>query len=60
VDAFLQGKVGFLDIPRIIRSVVERHTSGAASSLEQILSADSWARQTAHVVICEIQGASYS
>ena len=59
VDAFLHEKVGFLDIPRIIGSVVERHSSSAASSLEQILSADAWARQTAHDVICEIQGASY-
>lgn len=59
VDAFLHEKVGFLDIPRIIGSVVEKHSSRAASSLEQILSADAWARQKAHDVICEIQGASY-
>jgi 1-deoxy-D-xylulose-5-phosphate reductoisomerase len=59
VDAFLHDKVGFLDIPRIIGSVVEKHSNSAASSLEQILSADAWARQNAHDVICEIQGASY-
>ena len=59
VDAFLHEKVGFLDIPRIIGSVVEKHSSSTASSLEQILSADAWARQDAHDVICEIQGASY-
>lgn len=59
VDAFLHEKVGFLDIPRIIGSVVEKHSSRAASSLEQILAADAWARQKAHDVICEIQGASY-
>ena len=59
VDAFLHEKVGFLDIPRIIGSVVEKHSSSTASSLEQILSADAWARQNAHDVICEIQGASY-
>jgi 1-deoxy-D-xylulose-5-phosphate reductoisomerase len=59
VDAFLNEKVGFLDIPRIIASVVEGHSCSAASSLEQILSADAWARQAAHDVICEIQGASY-
>jgi 1-deoxy-D-xylulose-5-phosphate reductoisomerase len=59
VDAFLHDKVGFLDIPRIIGSVVEKHSNSAASSLEQILSADAWARQNAHNVICEIQGASY-
>jgi 1-deoxy-D-xylulose-5-phosphate reductoisomerase len=59
VEAFLQETVGFLDIPRIIASVVDRHTSTAAASLEQILSADAWARQITQDVICEIQGASY-
>ncbi len=47
VDAFLHEKVGFLDIPRIIGSVVDKHSSHKASNLEQILSADAWARQTA-------------
>ncbi len=59
VEAFLHEKVGFLDIPRIIGSVVESHSSRAACDLEQILSADAWARQTAQDVICELQGASY-
>lgn len=59
VDAFLHEKVGFLDIPRIIGSVIDKHSSRAASNLEQILSADAWARQTAQAVICELQGASY-
>lgn len=59
VEAFLHEKVGFLDIPRIIGSVVESHSSRAACDLEQILSADAWARQAAQAVICELQGASY-
>ena len=60
VEAFLQEKVGFLDIPRIIGAVVERHTTSAASSLEQILAADKWARHMAQDIIDEIQGVSYS
>lgn len=59
VEAFLHKKVGFLDIPRIIGAVVESHSCRAACDLEQILSADAWARQTAQDVICELQGASY-
>lgn len=59
VEAFLHEKIGFLDIPRTISAVVERHSNSAASNLEQILSADAWARQTAQDVICELQGASY-
>jgi 1-deoxy-D-xylulose-5-phosphate reductoisomerase len=60
VEAFLQEKIGFLDIPRIIGKVVAKHTNTVASSLDQILTADSWARQTAQNVIHEIQGASYT
>ena len=60
VEAFLQEKVAFLDIPRIISAVVEKHISSAATSLEQILAADSWARLTTQDVIHEIQGVSYA
>ncbi len=60
VEAFLLEKIGFLDIPRIIGKVVTKHTSTAASSLEPILAADAWARQTAQNVISEIQGVSYA
>lgn len=60
VEAFLQEKIGFLDISRVISAVVEKHTLQAASSLEQILFADNWARQTAQNVIHEIQGVSYA
>ena len=59
VDAFLQEKVGFLDIPRIIAAVVEKHVGSAATSLDQVLAADRWARLMAGDVIQEIQGASY-
>ena len=59
VAAFLQEEVGFLDIPRIIAAVVEKHVSSAATSLDQVLAADRWARLMARDVIQEIQGASY-
>jgi 1-deoxy-D-xylulose-5-phosphate reductoisomerase len=59
VDAFLHEKVGFLDIPRIIAAVVEEHASTAATSLDQVLAADRWAREMARDIIQELQGASY-
>jgi 1-deoxy-D-xylulose-5-phosphate reductoisomerase len=59
VDAFLQEKVRFLDIPRIIGAVIDKHESSAASSLAEILAADNWARIVASDIIDEIQGASY-
>jgi 1-deoxy-D-xylulose-5-phosphate reductoisomerase len=60
VDAFLQGKVAFLDIPRIIGAVVDEHVTSPASDLEQVLAADGWARHAAQAVICKIQGVSYA
>ncbi|MDT8443635.1 MAG: 1-deoxy-D-xylulose-5-phosphate reductoisomerase [Desulfuromonadales bacterium] len=60
VEAFLQGKIAFLDIPRIIGKVVAMHTNTKASSLEPILAADTWARQASQDVIYEIQGVSYA
>lgn len=59
VEAFLQEKVRFLDIPRIIGAVLDKHESSAATSLAEILAADSWARSVASEFILEIQGAPY-
>ncbi|MDH3454901.1 MAG: 1-deoxy-D-xylulose-5-phosphate reductoisomerase [Desulfuromonadales bacterium] len=60
VEAFLQEKIAFLDIPRIIGKVVAMHTNTTASSLKSILAADAWARQAAQGVIHDIQGVSYA
>jgi 1-deoxy-D-xylulose-5-phosphate reductoisomerase len=47
VALFLQEKIGFLDIPRLIEQVCARFTTQNTvnPSLEAILSADQWARQ---------------
>jgi 1-deoxy-D-xylulose-5-phosphate reductoisomerase len=47
VALFLQEKIGFLDIPRLIEQVCDRFTTQNTvnPSLEAILSADQWARQ---------------
>ena len=60
VDAFLQEKIRFLDIPRIIATVMEQHTVTAASGLEPVLAADAWARRLAQTVIDDLQGVSYA
>ena len=60
VDAFLQEKIAFLDIPMIIAKVVALHINTAASNLDLILAADTWARQAAQDVIQDIQGVSYA
>ncbi len=47
VSRFLADRITFLDIPRVIEGVLETHDSLPASSLEEILEADGWARSEA-------------
>lgn len=47
VGLFLEGKIGFLDIERKVRRVMEKHKPIYDPDLAQILEADSWARITA-------------
>ncbi len=59
VEAFLQERIRFLDIPRIIAAVAAQHEITAADSLERVLAADRWARGVALEKIADMQGASY-
>ncbi|MCB8932816.1 MAG: 1-deoxy-D-xylulose-5-phosphate reductoisomerase [Fimbriimonadaceae bacterium] len=45
-NAFLEGRVRFLQIPEIVESVMERHEP-CPVTLEALLETDRWARQTA-------------
>ena len=47
VAAYLQERIGFLDIPRIIRATMDAHHSGPVVEIEQALEADRWAREKA-------------
>jgi len=51
VDAFLNGVIGYLDIARIIGSVLDRHDVTARPTLEQLLEADRWARAEARTLV---------
>jgi 1-deoxy-D-xylulose-5-phosphate reductoisomerase len=44
VAAFLDEKIRFGDIPRLIRAACEAHTPQPASNLDSVLAADRWAR----------------
>ena len=44
VAAFLDGKIKFGDISRLIRAACEAHTPQPASSLDAVIAADRWAR----------------
>ena len=48
VEAFLNDGMAFHDIPSIIESVLDSHRATDASTLDEVLKADEWARATAH------------
>ena len=47
VDAFVEGRIPFPGIWRVVGETMERHATGPAASLEEIIEADAWARRTA-------------
>ncbi len=48
VAAFLEGTIGFNDIPRLIEEVLDATESGKLESIAQVLAADAAARRSAH------------
>ena len=47
VGAFLNGRLGFLDIPRLLADTLEKHVSCAQPALYDIMEADTWGRSFA-------------
>ena len=47
VALFLAGKIGFLEIAKLIEAVLERHNPVSQPEVPEILEATSWARRTA-------------
>ena len=47
VDAFLKGMIGFLDIPDLIEKTMGAHTHSPVETIEAVMAADRWARETA-------------
>ena len=47
VELFLAKKIGFLDIGRLVEKTLERHNGMGQPTLEDIIAADAWARDTA-------------
>ncbi len=47
VEAFLDRKISFTDVPCIIRDTLAAHDPGPADSVEAVLDADGWARRYA-------------
>lgn len=47
VDMFLKRRIGFMDIPRIIENVLNKHSINRNPGLSEIMEADKWARSMA-------------
>jgi 1-deoxy-D-xylulose-5-phosphate reductoisomerase len=50
VQLFLDGRIGFSEIPELVRTVLERHHPSPAASVEAVLAADREARAMAEAV----------
>jgi len=53
VAAFLEGKIGFLGIERVIAETLRPYEPASARSLEDVMRAEAWARETAQVAVAE-------
>jgi len=51
VELFLTGKISFTDIATLIKRTLDRHEGVEHPSLEQVLEADGWARETARALV---------
>ena len=53
VQAFLDGRIRWIDIPDVLSAVLDRHDGGNASTLDDVLDADATARRQASALIDE-------
>jgi 1-deoxy-D-xylulose-5-phosphate reductoisomerase len=51
VEAFLQGRLGFLGIPRLVSEVLERHRPARVGTLEDVMESDRHARRAAQEIL---------
>ena len=54
VNAFLEGKIGFLEIPQLIEKTMEKHKTFPLNSIGQAIEADQWARARAKEILREM------
>lgn len=52
VNLFLDNKIGFMDIPKLIEGIMGEHKVAVDPDLDQVLAADAWARKRAERSLC--------
>jgi 1-deoxy-D-xylulose-5-phosphate reductoisomerase len=55
VSAFLDHKLGFMAIPRVIQKAMQAHESEPVSTLQVVRQADAWAREYARDAVRELE-----
>ena len=55
VELFLEGKLGFMAIPRVIKRTMDAHQVEGVSTLEVVRRADAWARVQARTLAGELE-----
>jgi 1-deoxy-D-xylulose-5-phosphate reductoisomerase len=55
VDAFLEGKLSFTSIPRVIARTMDAHESTGVDTLEIVRRVDGWARDRARLITRELE-----
>ncbi|HEX9079437.1 MAG TPA: 1-deoxy-D-xylulose-5-phosphate reductoisomerase [Desulfuromonadaceae bacterium] len=54
VEAFLAGRIGFMRIAEVIERTMDSHQAQSLTSIEEVLRADRWGRDTARAVCGEV------
>ncbi len=60
VEAFLAEQIGFLAIPELIQQVMHLCPTKAVTCLDDVLAADSWAREQANMILAEFKNNNQS
>lgn len=55
VEAFLDGRISYLQIARLIEKTMDAHQAHSLDSIEEVLEADQWGRTTAHDICTTLQ-----
>ncbi len=55
VNAFLNGRIGFDGISSVVRRTVDSHKAGSAATLEDVMEADRWSRESAEKFVREAE-----
>lgn len=54
VEAFLEGRISFLQIARVIEQTMDRHQPHRLASIDEVLAADQWGREAARNTCAEL------